>query len=60
MIKLTDGLASSNGANLSWPEALGVPEKAPSINAREPGFYDRNSWIIGVVNAGRRMAFNWL
>ena len=36
----------SNGANLSWPVALGVPD-TDSANPNT----DTNSWIIGVVNA---------
>lgn len=57
---LTNGLISSNGANLSWPQAFGVPDKAPEINPGPAAFYDRNSWIVGVVNAGGRMAFKTL
>lgn len=42
----------SNGANLSWPVALGVPDEIPKTGA-DPGVnYDRNSWIVGLVNAG--------
>ena len=36
----------SNGANLSWPDALGVPD-TDSANPNT----DVNSWIIGIVNA---------
>jgi hypothetical protein len=32
----------SNGANLSWPVAFGVPEKESNLNA----------WIVGIVNSG--------
>lgn len=45
----------SNGANLSWPVAFGVPDTAPSAakGGPVPGVnYDTNSWIVGVVNAG--------
>lgn len=52
-VRLTAGLTSSNGANLSWPDAFGVPDTAPKVNPRESGFYDHNSWIVGVVNAGK-------
>lgn len=33
----------SNGANLSFPDALGIPESGPHKA--------RNEWLIGVVNA---------
>ncbi|EED19194.1 galactose-proton symport, putative [Talaromyces stipitatus ATCC 10500] len=33
----------SNGANLSFPDALGIPEKGPQAS--------RNQWLVGVVNA---------
>ncbi|KAI9041291.1 galactose-proton symport [Aspergillus affinis] len=39
----------SNGANLSFPDALGIPEK-DNPNA------ERNQWLVGVVNAGPYMA----
>jgi len=43
----------SNGANLSWPVAFGVPDSPVVKNVRVPGVdYARNSWIVGVVNAG--------
>jgi len=43
----------SNGANLSWPVAFGVPDTPVVKNVRVPGVdYARNSWIVGVVNAG--------
>ena len=35
----------SNGANLSWPVAFGVPDSGPGSN----GY---NGWIVGVVNSG--------
>ena len=35
----------SNGANLSWPDAFGVPNE--HVNATS-----RNAWIVGLVNAG--------
>ncbi len=42
----------SNGANLSWPIDFGVPD-TPGNNPPVPGVnYDKNSWIVGVVNAG--------
>ncbi|KAL9123657.1 MAG: hypothetical protein Q9217_006932 [Psora testacea] len=42
----------SNGANLSWPVDFGVPDAIPK-SGRVPGVdYDKNSWIVGVVNSG--------
>ncbi|MCJ1477790.1 hypothetical protein MMC13_006463 [Lambiella insularis] len=38
----------SNGANLSWPDALGVPD-----GASDPAI---NGWIVGIVNAGPYLA----
>ncbi|MCJ1411395.1 hypothetical protein MMC19_005484 [Ptychographa xylographoides] len=39
----------SNGANLSWPDAFGVPDS----EASDPGI---NSWIVGIVNSGPYIA----
>ena len=39
----------SNGANLSWPDAFGVPDQGP-------GSTDYNTWIVGVVNSGPYIA----
>ena len=39
----------SNGANLSWPTAFGVPDIGE-------GKTDWNVWIVGVVNAGPYLA----
>ncbi|MCJ1245397.1 hypothetical protein MMC30_002601 [Trapelia coarctata] len=39
----------SNGANLSWPDAFGVPDSKPT----DPAI---NSWIIGIVNSGPYIA----
>ena len=39
----------SNGANLSWPLAFGVPDSGPNVT-------DYNTWIVGVVNAGPYIA----
>jgi hypothetical protein len=36
----------SNGANLSFPEALGVNDQAGDSNA------SANQWIVGLINAG--------
>lgn len=46
----------SNGANLSWPVALNVPDTVPKTGP-EPGVnYERNFWIVGTVNAGPYIA----
>ena len=46
----------SNGANLSWPQAFGVPD-SPGNAPAVPGVdYSYNSWIVGVVNAGPYLA----
>ncbi|KAL8796908.1 MAG: hypothetical protein Q9182_007292 [Xanthomendoza sp. 2 TL-2023] len=39
----------SNGANLSWPVAFGVPDSGDFAT-------DYNTWIVGVVNAGPYIA----
>lgn len=36
----------SNGANLSFPDALGISTNASDPNAKT------NAWIVGVINAG--------
>ncbi|KAL8818247.1 MAG: hypothetical protein Q9191_007983 [Dirinaria sp. TL-2023a] len=46
----------SNGANLSWPQAFGVPDTAPDSGPLPGVNYDYNSWIVGVVNAGPYIA----
>ena len=43
----------SNGANLSWPTAFGVPNEGPNKTAT-------NGWIVGVVNAGPYIASAFL
>ena len=42
----------SNGANLSWPVDFGVPDTVPDTGAVPGTDYDKNSWIVGVVNSG--------
>lgn len=42
----------SNGANLSWPVDFGVPDAYPDSGPVPGVDYDKNSWIVGVVNAG--------
>lgn len=39
----------SNGANLSWPVAFGLPEDGPECTAA--GTCDKNQWLVGVVNS---------
>lgn len=41
----------SNGANISFPIALGVPDDEVNCIAANGCDADRNSWLIGVVNA---------
>jgi len=46
----------SNGANLSWPQAFGIPD-SHGPEGPVPGVdYAYNSWIVGVVNAGPYIA----
>ncbi|CDZ97007.1 sugar transporter [Phaffia rhodozyma] len=40
----------SNGANLSFPTALGIPTTAGAPNA------ERNEWIVGVINSAPYLA----
>ncbi|APA16016.1 hypothetical protein sscle_16g107860 [Sclerotinia sclerotiorum 1980 UF-70] len=44
----------SNGANLTFGEALGIPDTGPTCEAQ--GTCDRNAWIIGAINAMPYMA----
>lgn len=46
----------SNGANLSWPIDFGVPNEIPATGAEAGVDYDKNSWIVGVVNSGPYIA----
>lgn len=42
----------SNGANLSWPTDLGVPDDdSLPICKANPGLCATNQWIVGVVNS---------
>lgn len=42
----------SNGANLGFPEALGIPDFSPACGPDETsGLCARNAWLVGVVNA---------
>lgn len=40
----------SNGANLSFPTAMGIPDSGDVCDGREKWCED-NSWIVGFVNA---------
>lgn len=42
----------SNGANLSWPQEFNVPDTPPDSGPVPGVDYDKNSWIVGLVNAG--------
>lgn len=39
----------SNGANLSFPEAFGIPDTGPKCEAA--GTCEANSWLIGFINS---------
>lgn len=39
----------SNGANLSWPVAFGIPDGGPVCEAA--GTCETNQWLVGVVNS---------
>lgn len=39
----------SNGANLSWPVAFGIPDSGPVCEAA--GNCDDNQWLVGLVNS---------
>jgi hypothetical protein len=41
----------SNGANISFPVSLGIPDDPVNCIAADGCDADRNSWLIGVVNA---------
>ncbi|KAF2852082.1 D-xylose-proton symporter [Plenodomus tracheiphilus IPT5] len=40
----------SNGANLTFGQALGIPDSGPDCE-NVPGLCEKNSWIIGFVNS---------
>lgn len=48
-----DWQTGSNGANLSFPQALGIPDSAGSScgPVANEGECAKNSWIVGFVNA---------
>lgn len=39
----------SNGANLSWPVAFGIPDSGPVCEAA--GNCEANQWLVGLVNS---------
>jgi hypothetical protein len=39
----------SNGANLSWPVAFGIPDSGPECEAA--GNCAANQWLVGLVNS---------
>ena len=39
----------SNGANLSFPQAMGIPDVGPICEAA--GNCESNSWLIGLINS---------
>ena len=42
----------SNGANLSWPDALGVSDDQPLADGSYNPNASNNQWIVGLVNSG--------
>ena len=42
----------SNGANLSWPLAFGIPDTAKDAGPN----LEYNTWLVGVVNSGPYIA----
>ena len=48
----TQPQTGSNGANLGFPEALGIPDFSPQCGPDETkGLCARNAWLVGVINA---------
>ncbi|KAK4943644.1 hypothetical protein LTR10_016741 [Elasticomyces elasticus] len=52
----------SNGANLSFPDALGIPVSDPLANGAPNPNAARNQWLQGLINAGPYIAsaFLWV
>jgi hypothetical protein len=52
----------SNGANLSFPQAFGIPDSGPQCTATAAGaaLCDKNSWIIGFINSCPYIAIAFL
>ncbi|KAJ9627039.1 hypothetical protein H2203_003499 [Taxawa tesnikishii (nom. ined.)] len=48
----------SNGANLSFGQAFGIPDSGPVCTAA--GTCERNSWIVGFINASPYIAISFL
>ncbi|EAW09752.1 sugar porter family MFS transporter [Aspergillus clavatus NRRL 1] len=46
----------SNGANLSFPYALGIPDGDKLLDGSVNPDAERNQWLVGVVNAGPYIA----
>ncbi|GFF84488.1 hypothetical protein IFM60648_07047 [Aspergillus lentulus] len=46
----------SNGANLSFPVALGIPDTAELLDGSPNPDAEKNQWLVGVVNAGPYIA----
>ena len=44
----------SNGANLSWPTAFGIPDDPSTVGPNDNLEY--NTWVVGVVNSGPYIA----
>jgi hypothetical protein len=42
-------MPGSNGANLGFPIEFGIPDLAP--HCTDPAVCDKNSWIVGFINA---------
>lgn len=43
--------SGSNGANIGFPQDLGIPDTPETCLAANGCNADRNSWLVGVVNA---------
>ncbi|KAF2152420.1 hypothetical protein K461DRAFT_256293 [Myriangium duriaei CBS 260.36] len=42
----------SNGANLSFPQALNIPDAGDAYDALPTSIQDRNTWLVGLINSG--------
>ena len=52
----------SNGANLSFPQAFGIPDSGPQCTASVAGaaLCEKNSWIVGFINSCPYIAIAFL
>ena len=50
----------SNGANLGFTQYFGIPDDPKTSNCKELGTCERNSWIIGFINASPYIAIAFL